>query len=85
MQPISFMSYDHIFEKFSFGFSAEHRTETESQISSGSSHICQAGFFFEMPDEAYSCAPLSCGVPHGSILGPLFFTIYMVPLTTAVR
>lgn len=40
------------------------------------------GFFsVNLGNVSSSSAPISCGVPQGSIFGPLFIPLYMFPLT----
>ncbi len=45
-----------------------------------SSYLKDRTFSVSLGNYSSSVAPLMCGVPQGSILGPVFFSLYMLPL-----
>ena len=44
------------------------------------SYLADRSFSVKTGNLSSSSAPITCGVPQGSILGPILITLYMLPL-----
>lgn len=49
------------------------------------SYLADRTFCVSLGDSVSSSAPLSCGVPQDSVLGPLLFSLYLLRLGSILR
>ena len=48
------------------------------------SYLSSRTFSVMVGDLSSSSSPLSCGVPQGSVIGPILFSLYMLPLGSII-
>ena len=49
------------------------------------SYLTDRSFSVQLGDYSSGKAPLTCGLPQGSILGPVFFSLYMLPCVSIIE